>query len=221
MRNRGRVIRLGLLAVTLGVVGALWALGSVTGAQASSPTIDGKITPGEYKFSYTDPDLNMEVHWTIDDEFIYMGLMAPTTGWVGIGWRNGLIPEEQEEGMKDVDMYMGYVKDGQLTMLDAYGKTPTDPPTPDTQITMKIKDKDVPGTDDILEKAGSEDSSGTTIEFKRKLNTLDHADNSVPAQGELYLAYGPDGAKDFTTYHGSRDKEAIVNFVTGKVEKHK
>ncbi len=174
----------------------------------------------EFKFSYTDPDLKMELHWTIDDDFIYIGLMAPTKGWVGIGWRNGLIPEEQEEGMKDVDMYMGYVTGGQLSMLDTYGQTPTDPPTPDTQITMTINGKDVPGTDDILERAGSEDSSGTTIEFQRKLNTLDHADNPVPAQGEVYLAYGPNNADDFTTYHGSSRSEAIVNFVTGKAEPH-
>lgn len=226
MRNHTRMLSVGWLVVAVGVSGVLVAtlLGGVTGAQLQPaqikpPTIDGKIAPGEYKFSYTDPDLKMEVHWTIDDEFIYIGLKAPTKGWVGIGWRPGIPLEEEEEGKKGVDQYMGFVKDGKLSMLDAFQAKDKSPPTGDTELTGKIKDKDVKGKDDILEKAGSEDASGTTIEFKRKLNTQDIFDNSVPAQGEVYLAYGPDNADDFTTYHKDKRKEVIVNFVTGKVEK--
>ncbi len=211
----GAVALIALLAIGAGLWGGL----GITGAQAQRPTIDGTIVPGEYKFSYTDPDLKMEVYWTIDDEFIYIGLKAPTKGWVGIGWRNGVPLEEAEEGKIGVDQYMGYVKDSKLSMHDAFQDKDKAAPTGDTELTGKVKGKDIKGKDDIIEKAGSEDSSSTTIEFKRKLNTQDLFDNSVPAQGEVYLAYGP--ADDFTTYHGrDRRKEVIVNFVTGKVEKH-
>lgn len=212
MRNRSSTLSVGLLVVVVGIGAVLMALlGGITGAQSQLPTIDGKIGADEYAQHYMDPDLNMEVHWTIDDEFIYIGLKAPTTGWVGIGWRPGIPLEELEEGKKGVDQYMGYVAGGVLSMLDAFQEAPAGAPKPDA---------DLGGTDDILEKAGSEDSSGTAIEFKRKLNTQDKFDNPVPAQGEVYLAYGPNDADDFTTYHGPNRKEVIVNFVTGKVEPH-
>lgn len=220
MRHHNRILSVGLLVVVVGTGALLLATlsGGVTGAQIKLPTIDGKITPGEYTFSYTDPDLKMEVNWTIDDEFIYIGLKAPTKGWVGIGWRNGVPLEEEEEGKIGVDQYMGFVADGKLSMHDAFQDKDKAPPTSDTALTGKIKGKDVKGKDNIEQAAGTEDASSTTIEFKRKLNTQDIFDNPVPAQGEVYVAYGP--KDDFTSYHGDKRKEVVVNFVTGKVEKH-
>lgn len=222
MHNRSRTLRVGSFIVATAVGGALLItlLGGVIGAQVKLPKIDGKIDTDEYAHRYVDPDLKMEVYWTIDDEFIYIGLKAPTTGWVGIGWRNGVPAEELEEGKKGIDQYMGFVKDGKLSMHDAFQDKDKASPTGDTELTGKVKDKDIKGKDDIVEKAGSEVAGQTTIEFKRKLNTQDLFDNSVAAQGEVYLAYGPNNADDFTTYHQDKRKEVIVNFVTGKVEKH-
>jgi hypothetical protein len=66
---------------------AILALGARIGTAAVSlPAIDGRIADGEYASHYRAPGIGMELHWTIEDDSICVGLKAPTQGWLAIGW---------------------------------------------------------------------------------------------------------------------------------------
>ncbi len=172
-----------------------------TASGGPTVSVDGVIGPEEYQFHYTDPDIRMEVYWTITDQEIYIGLEAPARGWLGFGLYSGV---PKAEGMKGADIYIAYVSAGEAFGGDHFADRPYGH-RPDTALG---------GTSDIAELAGSEDADSTTIEFKRALNTLDKFDADVPVRGLVYLAYAE--ADDFTTFHKARAK-AIFNFATGRV----
>ncbi|MBU2607825.1 MAG: hypothetical protein KKF26_00745, partial [Chloroflexi bacterium] len=142
------------LAVT-----ALVGLGACASPTPSTPSpkadwaADGVIRPNEYTGSNTYG--NYEVHWTSDDQFIYVGMKAKTSGFVAVAVQPG-------SKMKDADMVFGFVKDGETTVYDLFSTGDFGPHPPDTQLG---------GTDDVLEFAGKEEGGFTTIEFKRALDT--------------------------------------------------
>jgi len=200
--------------ISLGLLIGLAALvGAFTLAAANEPTIDGVIQADEYQHHYFDEDINMDVYWTITDTEIFIGLEAPATGWVGFGLRPATPSEEEEQPlMQGVDIYIGYVADGQAFMRDDYADQPTG----------HSADTDLGGEDSILEFAGSEDGGATTLEFKRLLNTQDEYDAEVlvgdETYQEVYLAYS--NSDDFTTYHGDTSRtEVRLNFATGDWQK--
>lgn len=205
MLNRSRILMLGLLAA-LGL-GGLLAVVLASGLSGSPHVkIDGVIEPNEYQFHYlAEKDaFKMDLHWTIDEEFLYVGLVAPASGWVGFG----LMPLDPEKvTMKGADIVIGYVKDGELFIRDDYA---------DSESSHKA-DTDLGGTDDILEKAGKESGGQTIIEFKRKLYTKDAFDVPVPVRVEVFLAYSD--ADDLTTQHKGKGQGRFhkeINLTTGK-----
>ena len=72
------------IAVVAAAVAVL--LGWDAAAAAPAPVIDGKIADGEYASHFLARNIGMELHWTIEGDSIYLGLSAPTTGWLAIGW---------------------------------------------------------------------------------------------------------------------------------------
>lgn len=233
MRNRSRMLSVGLLVVVVVVAvgGVLWAtmLGGVTGVQLlpmQYPSkIDGEILVGEYQYRCTvdaskrtaGATFKMDLYWTIDGEFIYVGLKAPTKGWVGWGLMP-LVPTDATP-KENADIIIGYVKEGnKLFIDDAFGDTPFTH-KPDTALGGK---NDVDISKDPTLAAGKETVEAgvtfTTIEFKRKLYTQDKYDVAVPVRMEVFVAYAD--ADDFTTVHkGSGEGRAHreLNLVTGKV----
>lgn len=155
--------------------------------QAQALVVDGRIGEKEYENHLKPDDMQMDVYWTIRDDRIYIGLRAPSQGWLAIA----VNPEGPQ--MKGGDIIIGYVKENQLFLQDSYAPEPTG----------HQADKELGGRDDILEKAGAEDQASTVIEFARKLDTGDQFDKPI-RQGELSLiqvAYTSED--DFTSYHGS------------------
>lgn len=136
---------------------------------------DGVITVEEYlgEMQYGD----YEIHWVSDEQYVYIGISAKTTGWVAVGFQPG-------RRMKDADMVFGFVKDGETTVYDLFSTGDFGPHPLDTELG---------GTDDILEFGGSEAEGFTTIEFKRALDTGDEYDNPL-SQGinKIIWAYGSD-----------------------------
>jgi len=118
---------------------------------------------------------NYEIRWLSDDDYVYIGIRAKTTGWVAVG----LQPSSR---MKDADMIFGFVKDGETTVSDQFSTGAYGPHSRDT---------DLGGTDDILEFIGKEEGDYTTIELKRALNTGDKYDNEL-SKGAIKIiwAYG-------------------------------
>lgn len=196
---------LGLVSLAVGAFAlvSLFALAHEDGKVA----LDGVIGADEYDFHYFDEDIQMDVYWTLTDDDLYVGLKAPAAGWVSMGVREGVPPEEEENAMEGVDLIIGFVKDGQLSIRDHFADTPFGH-TPDTELG---------GEDNVLGAAGSEADGFTVIEYERPIDTGDAFDHPI-AQGEVevYLAYAD--ADDFTTIHTERT-EVILNFVTGQAEK--
>jgi hypothetical protein len=102
----------------------------------------------------------MEISWKNDQEHLYMALKGDTKGWISIGF-------DPLEWMKDSDMIMGTVEDGEVIVLDLYSTGRYGPHEDDTFLG---------GSYDILEYGGSRAVGETIIEFKRKLDTGDQFD---------------------------------------------
>jgi len=115
------------------------------------------------------------IHWRSDEQYIYVGMTARTSGWVAMAFQPG-------SKMKDADMIFGFVKDGQAEVQDLYSTGAFGPHPPDTELG---------GTDDILVFGGKEEGGFTTIEFKRLLNTGDEFDISISkGVNKIIWAYG-------------------------------
>ncbi len=147
--------------------------------------VDGVVSPGEYAGSFTDPVTGIAVSWVHDDVNLSVGLVSPGTGWVGIGFGpEGVL-------MDGSNIILGYVLGAATVISDEYGVG-----------LNHIADVALGGRDDILERAGSEASGRTTLEFRIPLDTGDAFD--IPLRTgktfSLLLAYH-DTADDLITLH--------------------
>jgi hypothetical protein len=127
--------------------------------------------------------------WRIEEETLHVVLRHPTTGWVAVGF-------DPSRMMKDANMILGYVSDGEVFITDHYGVANT----------SHRADTEIDGTNDIIYSEGSEGAEGTELRFAIPLDSGDDADRPLePGQSyRVLFAHGPDGADDFSTYHGGR-----------------
>ena len=133
--------------------------------QQTEWSADGVITDGEYTKGKSFGDY--EIYWTSDEQYIYIGMKAKTSGWLAVGIQPGT-------KMKDADMVMGVVSDGKAIIYDFFCTGDYGPHSPDNELG---------GTDDIIEFGGQEVGGYTTIEFKRLLDTGDKYD--LPVSGGI------------------------------------
>jgi hypothetical protein len=146
---------------------------------------DGIINNQEYLggMSYGD----YEIYWVNDAQYIYAAMKARTTGWVALGIQPG-------SRMKDADMILGFVKDGEVAIFDLFSTGDFGPHPPDTEIG---------GTFDIADFGGKEEDGYTIIEFKRALDTGDQRDNKlIGGKNGIIWSYG--SVDEFTTKHVNR-----------------
>ena len=146
---------------------------------------DGIIEVREYHGSNVYGDY--EIYWRSDDQFVYMGMKAKTTGFVAVGIQSG-------SRMKDADMIFGFVKDGETTILDMFSTGDFGPHPPDMELG---------GTGDITEYGGSEEDGVTTIEFKRALDTGDKYDTPL-SQGTNKIIWSFGSSDEITRKHTNR-----------------
>jgi hypothetical protein len=147
------------------------------------PIIDGLVEEEEYSNLVYDDATGISVGWTCNDESIYIALISPGKGWVSIGI-------DPDSAMRGANFIIGYYDEG-VYISDEYG----------TSNFMHNTDKNLGGTNDILEYAGSE-SDQTIIEFKIPLDSGDNYDKILEA-GSIYdciIAYN-NNADSFTTKH--------------------
>jgi hypothetical protein len=127
----------------------------------------------------------IELQWRTDDDYLYVNLSAPTTGWMAVGFD----PTNQ---MADADIIIGYVDGGGEVMIrDDFG----------TSSTSHASDVSLGGTDDVMDHYGMEDNGTTMLHFKIPLDSGDMYDKVlVPGNNyNIILAYG--SADNFTGYH--------------------
>ncbi len=152
---------------------------------------DGIITAGEY--DRMQEHGSYQIHWKSDGEFIYVAITAQTSGWVAVGFN----PTTR---MKNADIVLGFVADGQVTVLDMFSPFDFGPHPPDTE---------QGGTFDILEFGGREENGRTTIEFKRALDTGDELDN-VLTQGAIKIIWSYGSTDDIDQRHAVRGEDIIA-----------
>jgi len=118
-------------------------------------------------------------------EYLYGVVIAPTSGWVSVGFD----PTNQ---MEDANIIIGYVEsNGSVNIRDDFG----------TSITSHASDLTLGGTDNIMEPTGEEGDASTMISFRIPLNSGDQFDR-VLIPGNTYtiiLAYG--SSDNFTGFH--------------------
>ncbi|MDI6772314.1 MAG: DOMON domain-containing protein [bacterium] len=181
--------------------GMLAAWGLTATAAAPAPVIDGKIAEGEYASHYVARSIGMELHWTIEGDSIYIGLRAPTTGWLAVGW------DPSGPIMQGEDILIGYIRGRELFLQDYFANSSV----------THANDVSLGGRDDVLESSGSEDEQFTTIEFRRKLDTGDRFDRPItPGTHTVQLAYAP--GDDFVTYHGEKRTVVRIDFLAGAAQ---
>ena len=199
-----RIRTLGLLMLLIVGIAAMGI------AQTQEPTIDGKISGGEYRNLYYSNPINMSLYWSIVGDTLYIGLRAPATGWLAINFMAMM------GGAIHGDTIIGYVAPGlfsdKLQLADQVA--PEDGHFP------HMNDTERGGADNILEKDGTQNDGVTIIEFSRKLNTGDANDTPIMDDGMgtmIMMAYSLD-VDDYQTYHGAMQRIALtVDFFNGFV----
>ncbi|XP_013392638.1 DBH-like monooxygenase protein 1 [Lingula anatina] len=133
--------------------------------------------------------------WKFDNETITFETQVRTTGYIGLGFSpNG--------GMTGADIVIGWVKDGTAYLKDCYA----------TAMQMPSIDK----SQDVELISGSENSTFTTLRFKRRLDTCDSKDNKITQSTMRFIwAYhdsDPLTQTDFL-YHGNVNRGAKSMFL--------
>lgn len=131
----------------------------------------------------------VNVQWMVEGDTITVQASAGTTGWVAVGFD----PSQQ---MADANIIIGYVEDGELFISDDFGVSRI----------SHAHDTENGGSDDIVDAEGDERDGVTTIRFTIPLDSGDAMDKplEVGSTYKVIVAYGPDDADDFGTYHATR-----------------
>lgn len=161
-------------------------IGIAISSISTNVAIDGQIEPGEYAgWFLLDSASDFYLHYAINGSVIYFAMEADALGYlaIGIGYSSK---------MQDSDIYIGYVDGNGAHMSDNWG----------TGSVSHVADTE----NNILEFAGSENSTSTVIEFSRALDTGDASQDNIITLGvqmDLIWAYHST-ADDFTSYHSAR-----------------
>ncbi len=131
----------------------------------------------------------VELRWLVEGSSVKFIVQAPTTGWVAVGF-------DPSQGMKDANFIMGYVEDGTASVADHFGNGAL----------SHINDKELGGSDDIIEFSGTETDGTTEINFTIPLDSGDSYDAPLRKGEEhvILIAYGPNNADNFTSKHSKR-----------------
>jgi hypothetical protein len=155
---------------------------------------DGAISDGEYAQKMILSNGVFEVCWKNDAETLYMAIKGDTEGWVAVGF-------EPEVWMKDADMIIGWVDDGEVSAIDAYSTGNYGPHPADT---------DLGGTEDLLEFGGSEKDGFTVIEFSRKMDTGDQFDKAFESGQTVSMIWGTSDWNDLEERHREDGKGELT-----------
>jgi hypothetical protein len=153
-------------------------------------------------YAHTVEAKDIKFSWTVvNGDTLAAKISAETDGWVGVGFN----PSKK---MKDANYVIGYVKDGEVKIVDEFGTTATG----------HKNDESLGGTTDVQDVSGTEEGGVTTIEFKMPIKSDDKNDGSLDINGDtvVLLAYGA-GRDSLKSKHKYRTSMTI-NLSTGEVK---
>ena len=171
-----------------------WVPDGVVGENEYSRTM---VVAGPARSGYSGGE--MEISWKNDQEHLYMALRGETSGWLSIGF-------DPLEWMKDADIILGAVEDGEAIVLDEYSSGNYGPHEDDTFFG---------GSYDILESGGSEADGHTVVEFKRKLNTGDEFDEALTPGQSVSIIWAMADSSSRYMKHNIAYGEAILVLSSG------
>lgn len=151
---------------------------------------DGTVEDGEYPNRISDKSTGMELHFLVGPVLLYVGLEAPGTGWLAVGF-------DAQLGMAGANIVIAAVSGGELVIEDHYGSSRT----------SHRKDE----INHVLFAAGREDPAGAKVEFAIPLESGDPQDRPL-AKGGTYrviLAYQK-SSDSFRTRHTRRATLELV-----------
>lgn len=123
--------------------------------------------------------------WRIDTAgLLHVKLMAPTAGWVAVGFAPSNI-------MKDANLILGYVKSDTVYISDEFG----------VALTSHSPDTKLGGTDDIRESSGMETEDLTEIHFAIPLNSGDRYDKLLEPGKTYKVIFAMGTGDNFTSPH--------------------
>ncbi len=139
--------------------------------------------------------MGITFRWKVDGALLRVNVVAPTRGWVGVGFAPSV-------RMQDANIIIGYVVGDKAYVSDEYGSGPT----------LHQPDVYAGGTNDIIGAAGREYQGNTEISFAIPLDSGDLKDRRIlPGRNQtVMLAYGPDTSDEFTTQHATRTQVCVL-----------
>lgn len=164
-----------------------------TSTQAEPPSGDEATTEEAATEARSETVDEFELKWSIEDANLSFSVSAPTDGWVAVGF-------EPDRMMMGANIIIGYVADGEAVVSDQTGVT-TVTHGPDTENG---------GTDDLIDRGGTESDGSTEIRFTIPLDSGDSTDKPLSPGTEhtIILAYGD--RDDLESYHVLRTTARIT-----------
>lgn len=149
-------------------------------------------------FSHKVTNKGMTFEWTVNGENLDVQISAQTQGWVAIGFN-------PSHDMKDANIIIGYMKDGQAKISDEFG----------TSDTSHEKDTKIGGKENVSGISGKEENGVTSIAFTIPLKSADQKDKAIDVNGvtTVIMAQGP---RDSMNVKHTARVMFKVNLSTGK-----
>lgn len=137
----------------------------------------------------------VNVQWMVDGDMLHIQAMTKHTGWVAVGF-------DSSRQMKDANIIIGYVENGEVFLRDDFGVANTRHDT----------DTNNGGVSNLSNIEGEEVDGVTTIRFTIPLDSGDELDRVLTPGNthKMLAAHGPNDADDFGTYHGERGSAEIT-----------
>jgi len=166
-----------------------------TGAvSAEAVNIDGEIGEAEYMSSFEDKTTGMEVFWSNDSRYLYMGITTGSAGWVSVGF-------DPQTAMKGADMVFLAHDGSQIIARDDFG----------TSTFGHDSDIDLGGSLDIREYAGMKNINGAVYEFIIPLDSGDEFDKKLsPGNSYEVILAVHHSSIDFDIKHSARSSGEIT-----------
>lgn len=150
--------------------------------------VDGEIEDGEYANHMFNGGTQMDLYFTIDDTYLYMGIMSRVYKWAAIGFG-------PEFAMQGADIILMKIENGDVIMRDDFG----------VEAYRHAPDESLGGSFDIIEYKGSENGNKLIFEFIKPLDSGDEFDK-VLEPGTLYriILSANESSSDFDSKHTIR-----------------
>jgi len=194
MKLKSRLVPVGMIVTIVLLVASCTAKNSAPASKAAAGGAAASAQAASVPFR-TETHDNVTFQWRVNrGGTMDCTLSAPTTGWVAVGWgHDGVI--------KGSEIIVGYVKDGQATIVDTFGDAPSH-----AKLVTDL------GNDDIISnKSGSVENGTTKLEFTLQMHAIgDYHDPLNSGQTyEFIFLHGPNGAQDLSSFPGTNKPVAV------------